>query len=1344
MEEKMMPFPFEFAIKNKENKRLFLDTVEKVLKENLQSENSFGCKICSCHTHVGSERHLSEFIEAELLFHNSYYNKGFALITVEKILEWLQEQTMAEGIQKILIVGYENFSELYLCETVDTLNKVEENHVKANYCIYENIGKTAEIRKLERLIENGFMDEQTKIVFAIPISTTFTTFQKLFMAYRGYLQNKNFSNLLEKQLKADNILNISLIVIAETDEHYWKWKESSKQVLELNSELYRTLPQKLVYCFSFIESKWYSLEKCPYCFPDLRQKEMTEETPLFGVNRTSVVPMLQLGKWKNPEPFEPKVLEEAEENIDKVVRLSKYMQYKHLQRSGNHFQFYFDTERFFDAERSCIETWLKEVVDKELKRDLKTQLENKQNARHNARLETLAELLQEEGKLNLMIELRHKEQEIYEEEFSQESNQIVYDFLVAPRHYSNAGFVHAVNDCVFEGTARIFYFDVQKEYRGNINAKYSDFQRYVANIKSSRQRSLIRFHFVDDSIYSSENFKRAQSLISTLAGVSDDCCEIQLYASVILLLGRNSKGTKEFLLGRKGNFFEYVHLAISPMRNHEDACTICMIEKIYQKMKAVSATNMMNKVCVDNLEKHKLLQIQDIVAPYEMAPMDKRLRLIITHILGLRVNNQCIFLKSDTPVNRENSKQMYDMLKTMWRNLPTFLKKFMPKEGEQQGREFNNEVKIAFIKSISRPFFAFHIRQKQAAFKFCLEKTEEILNKMELSYSDTSLLTALLNALTDMDANYSIRQKNIQKILSKADNAAYFISVKKLTSLSKGDTKGLLLEAILTKGNECVFFDLKPAKWELDISLKSWLSLYIENNQILVNGVKKWNDITTTVGEGGYGIGNFERFFLWNGIQGELERRDICEAYNQLSYALPNGGSRGSDYHPDFANLESMINKILGMQKAAYLFVEDAEHHTIVNNEMDHYILLNDSAEAAEDLYNSSKQMQLDNILKKSEQSMRIGDTLMIPYAADFYLLKIAVYEGTNAETQNMQEKTIYIYIPGKHEHVKEEGQSVYDCRTIMKDWLPLLFRIKVLLSLRSQMELMLQEYYEGIIRLIRKEQMEKALSISKATGHGVNTLNICLELSNVISIVTSEDKLKTVENRILKQMFDKHIQLLANNFISEIYRMIHTGDLKEAKISEETWICRKMSGPMPAYMIFFYSYIMGGSTMPNYWFTAPRESRGQVNVKFQFNIKKGDRWRLRCLRRYNASDSPNFNIIILMASNVAYHNRSEDNSIISIYKEDKYLCLKNKWDLKKKDSNDGSGEKEKPEEKIQEIVRQMEVHPSRRGDKAGISLWSLKRYCEILNENDEESFIVTYEEKGNVVYFIVKMKLFA
>ena len=69
------------------NKKPFVEKVERVLKSDLQQYNSFGCEIRKCHTHAGSKLHFNNFIEAELLFQNSYYNKGFEQLTCDWILE---------------------------------------------------------------------------------------------------------------------------------------------------------------------------------------------------------------------------------------------------------------------------------------------------------------------------------------------------------------------------------------------------------------------------------------------------------------------------------------------------------------------------------------------------------------------------------------------------------------------------------------------------------------------------------------------------------------------------------------------------------------------------------------------------------------------------------------------------------------------------------------------------------------------------------------------------------------------------------------------------------------------------------------------------------------------------------------------------------------------------------------------------------------------------------------------------------------------------------------------------------------------------------------------------------
>lgn len=1347
LNEVVLPFPFEFDLENSDKKKLFLDTVEKVLVENLQKENSFGCKICNCHTHVGSERHLSDFIEAELLFHNSYYNKGFALLTAKKILQWMRSSELSEQSDKLLLVGYENFSELYLCETVDVLNK-SVNKINAKYCVYENIGRNAEIRKLENLLRNGFLDENTKVVFVIPISTTFTTFQKLIMAFKRYLKDKGIDTKIPNE---KHILNISLIVIAQDDGVYWEKYEDRENVICLSDKLFRTLPQRKVEYFSYIQSKWYPLEKCPLCFPDIEGKELTKETPLFGVNRASVVPMLQLENWKEPKPFSPERLKRSSDNLNKVIRLSKYMYEHHLQRNGNHFQYYFDTETFFEEEKGEVESWLENVVREKLWKDLKQQSLLRMRERHVEKMRMFDRLALKDKMSSLILDFQKQEEKNYIEKVNEnEINQIVYDFLVAPRHYSNAGFVHAVNNCVFRGTARIFYFDVQKEFRGNVNAKYSDFQRYVSNIKNSRQRALIRFHFVDDTIYSSGNFMRAKSLISTLAGVSDEYCEIQLYASVILLLGRNSKGTQEHLLGRMGNFFQYTHLAISPMRNHEDACTLCLLQKNYRTIKNFSVTNRICKSSVETLNSHKLKYVQDIVIPFNEPSVELRLRLIIAHMLGVRLSNQFALLKKDVPVNREDEDEDYAVLKEMWENLVGNLKPLLQNESQIQSKDFSTQVKVAFIKVITRPFFSFHIRQKQAAFRFCLEKMEEMLNKESRTRENREIMIALMNGLADMDANYLVRQETIERILNIMRPELYFKAIKKLLTLSQGDTKSLLLESILTSGNEKTFFSGERSEWTLNISIENWLFLYLENNQILIKGFPKWKEIQQSLGENSYGTNNFRKCLAWNGIE-NIKR--ICEQYDSLMNALPqiHEGKiyereeiEKAAYKPDFIELEKRLNTLLDTENS-FFFVEDTEHQNIIQNEMDKYILLNDSEEGKKSLYTSSMQKKIDTILNGENSCMEVGGTFLVPYSEEFYLICITAYgEDEYHDEENENGKTLYIYIPNTKLPLSESDKEIYNYKEKLAEGLPFLARIKILLSLRNQFELLIGEYFGNVINLIRNEQMKKALSISKATGHGVNSVMQCLEIESLIEVVTKQINIMDEEQSKMKRMFDKYIQLLSNNFISEIYRMIHTGELEENEVESETWICPELKNDVygcPEYMIFLHSFLSGETKEPSYEFMAPRKSRGEVKIQFRLCMKKGAVWRPRYLHRYNASDSANFKIIILLACNVAYHSESEDEILMEVYKEGKYLCFKNLWDKwdSSEDCNAGV------QEIRWKIDGQLEVHPSRRGEGAGISLWSLKRYCEILNRGTENSFLIDsmQDPKTKQFYFIVKMKLF-
>lgn len=1290
-EKKIVPFPFEFAIE-KAGKPLFLNTVETVLRENLQNENSFGCRIPNCHTHVGSERHLGEFIEAELLFHNSYYNKGFAVLTAQYIMKWMESYNRCN---KILLVGYENFSELYLCETSDVLRNVQHagvsRYLGVEYCVYENMVDRAELHKFNELAHRKFVDSQTAIIFIIPISTTFTTLQKVTLAFQSELRKYGVSI---GNLDANISMNLTLIVIGQEDGIYWK--KYGEDTLKLTETMFPDVYNREVTYFSLIEEPWYMLSKCPLCFPDLNGGALHEESPIFGVNRASVVPMLQLEKKHFSTPFPDTLVMQSQEDIKKVIRLSRYLYHMHLERNGNHFQYYFDTELYFISERAQIKKWLQDEVEPSINLELYRTRQNRQKG------------------VALSPEV------------------IIYDFLVAPRHYSNAGFVHDVNDDVFHGTARIFYFDVQREYRGNINAKYSDFQRYVTNIKNSKKKSIIRFHFVDDTIYLSNNFQRAKSLISTLTGESDEFCEIQLYSSVILLLGRNSKGTQEYLVNRE-HFYEYIHLSISPMRNHEDACTLCMLEKNYEKIKSYSATNRIFSSSKDTLYFHRLTRALDL-SGLPKPSTSQRLRVIISHVLTRRINNQCIFAKSNRPVNKENVGQIVDVLRDVWNTFPTLLQKYCD---ETEGPQFiftTNEVRVAMIKIITRPFFSFHIRQKQAAFKFCFEIMDRLLQKKKTTVEEKEILKALVAGLADMNANYLIRQVNMERILKHLDQESYYKSVKTLTSLSQGDTKSLFLEALLTSRNERGFFEQTGEVSDLEISCQDWLSLYLENNQVLIKGLGKWKNLKDTNSTFHYGLENFWSFFKYNRIS-EIERETLCENYHYLVSLLPtkdekNGESDQHDflsYHVDFREIEEGLKNLLG-DRSVTMFVKDFGKEELGAGATDKYILLNSaSEEKSQFFYKLETQKQIENMLNEDNPKvMLIEDTFYIPYKEYidepdnwFYLIKII---GDNSSNQEL-----YFMIPAQEDILAEWPESI----------LPFLFRIKMLLALRRYFDILICEHFEHIITLVRNEQVNKALSIAKASGHGINDITQIVDVGDIIEMLTDEKVAGDNCKYQLKLLFDNYIQLLAHNFISEIYRKINTGELEKAEVSQEVWIrSAQLTIDGPEYRVLLYNSLVDEKQSPSYTFMSPSKSGKLIKVTVCLEMDREEEWELNYLSRPGVLDSPNFKIVILLACNAAYHIGKEDQVQVLVSRDKEYLCIKNTW------KDDTETQRQYTQKAMEKLREQLQIHPSWRKGNDGISLWSLKRYCDLVAKPDNNTFVIECEEHDGKIWFVVKMKL--
>jgi len=176
--EQTLCFPFEFVPMNGQ-KCSFLQNVEAILNTDLQSRDSFGCMIQSCHTHAGSKIHFQSFVEAEILFHNNYYNNGFAYLTVSEILKRIE----ADGhtYKHIYLIGYERFSELFLREVrrllVGTAKNQDGSQIVCDYFIYETVSASDNSGKqTEPYIRNLYKGEMRNICcYGLPSKAGGTT-----------------------------------------------------------------------------------------------------------------------------------------------------------------------------------------------------------------------------------------------------------------------------------------------------------------------------------------------------------------------------------------------------------------------------------------------------------------------------------------------------------------------------------------------------------------------------------------------------------------------------------------------------------------------------------------------------------------------------------------------------------------------------------------------------------------------------------------------------------------------------------------------------------------------------------------------------------------------------------------------------------------------------------------------------------------------------------------------------------------------------------------------------------------------------------------------------------------
>ena len=1219
-----MNLPFSFLPLNN-GKCKFIDNVEKVLERDIQSPDQFGCKIINCHTHAGSKIHFKDFVEAELLFHNSYYNHGFAYLTVQEMLKHIDE-----NIFDIVLIGYETYSELYLQEVKRQLEKYPNIKGKIYYCVYESFAKnensvrttSTRIRNLVYYpespyfsVEYGFHEypllyahclKNPLCVFIVPINTTLTTMDKMMSKFRNELKDQfkktkkdnNPSEEINKLLAQS--LKLCLISIGPKSSgvnEYWIDADSSQQ----NSHKYSLLKPKegkftelndkdKILSFAMIKSTWQSVHTkngtdstlCKDCFPD----RLIDEKPIFDVTRGSVVPMLQLGKNLPGEPAKTFINDSS--NLRRIVVLMNHMAHKHLSKGDDHFQYYFDTMGFLSDSR---------VISGE---------------------DTIT------GSVNEFLKKRVEDKEKCKD-------KIVFNYIIAPRHNINAKWVDIVNTAFINsddedvkkqfGTVRTLYFDITKEYRSNLQAKYSDFYRAIRNIIESEQYTSgdgteieIRFHFVDVTIASGQNILRAADLIRSLLPIDtiekmSNKIRISLFDSIFLLYSRFSNDSGEFYsnlyrnIGKETNpantanrLFSYVKINISHMRNHEDACTLCRLRNDYHHIQEECATNNLAQICDKVIKGHEVIMVSNIpqiaFASGEenkkddiifQANEEKQFLFLISHIINERLSTNRPLFENEKIKNlsvecqsKSSAETMETVLRDYYDNLIEYLNN--SKQIDIEIKEHQKEYfKNAFIKAVSRPFFTFHLRKRQAAFSFCLMLLKKTINEFDVNSEDenaiwTLILTnTLVKALCDMNANYLIRSiptdtknpvspfETLVKIAENGDKLYnkkgeefknkkntiyerkdwfttenYLHHIKKMLSLSQDKTKSVLLENILV--NECEIWNFALEKsgqgvnsflcedGENDnigkLSIKG--KLYLENNKVVIealNDLRKSNNVDKTFAS--YFFDNFKEIVSINQVNISAFS-NFKKNYEKVLETIDTKNLSDKE-------LSSMTNSISNQNpnlKNNWEITTFLRDTNVTNNEED-FNKIFEFLHFTSEPFSTYKSFYHDGNFEAIRAALKGNDNRDVLFVKTesekcFVLLRFTNDYPISNDKSLSKDHSIYMQI------------NNFDTSSPV-DW----FRLKILMTLRNRIsKLISDKNIPEYIRQKHNEVVRLSLSLAKSVMHSAMEEEFTLKFANEEGAAIFYNDISD-KNEIFQNIYYKHFTLLSDELIASWYRKI-------------------------------------------------------------------------------------------------------------------------------------------------------------------------------------------------------------
>ena len=1178
-------------------------------------------------------------------------------------------EPILEQNKPLMLVGYETYSELLLYEV---LTNLRGKGYDSSYMIYEQ-RREGRFRYYDSA-DYFKMRSEVEIVMIVPINSSMTTHSKL----RASLMME--VDRLKSDCVARITANYALILIRSAKEDMDCDDMEKRYCISMKEGKIKTrfLPQDEpdINYFVCVSTKWHHPLECKWCFP---KDSMVKERPLIETNRASIIPVQMLGIHE-PDIFGKREKKETQKedqsvNLERVQRLSDCLIYKHIVRKDNHFLYYFELEKFFMQNREDIIEWLKGIKKRQKKRE-----------------------------------------------------KTVYDVLVAPLHFSNAGFLAEVNYHLFGNAALVLNFEVEKEFRDNVKTKYSNIIGLYKKLLDMGKSAELRFHFLDDNIISGNTYFRAKSLFSSLLPEKEGgLVTVSVFADVIVLLNRMSVSSIRNCISDIDDYHAYVSLNISAMRHHEDACTLCKIVENATILRNQSATNVMYEYWDKKIVQHQVTEAEEFRNNTEKIYYNEERRkraarrMLCTHITNERLDGLG-YQKNDT---RQVRKVMVALLEDR------------TEEGEAI------EWIISYIKIFSRPFVSFRKSCREAAFGIMLELLEFMVTdlmdslgrlrkkrfsshgelkkvcsiirdaKTEWGQDDKlySLLLTLMKRLSELGSNYVIRDRNREKLYAvmeslnvseekKEDfNKKYLGIVKRIGCLSSDESKCIYLEYLLLFGEE--FISEEAERESIRVGLRNcpmlkeeqkfMKILFLENTRVLLDGIRdladeyrlgtKDDDLLLMIKEKYY-YENFRRLLTYyqfmEGYTGEGFVRGkgekilaLVKLYLRLSDEIML--SQGRDVVAFYDELLQYVEVITGAEKVCLLFRYEISENEIHKKQKFY------KKQSKKEIFLEELGYQVSEFLYDTyAQSKTNGSKVLIKYRN--YVGK----EYSAKEKNQMNDVYLELSFPTDI----EEKRKLIALKFIM------VFRSLIVENLERDFSNNLMQKWSA------EQSFKKNMLLERATDHTDKD-----DLAEYLKLISTGLDEWNEEHR--KALF----QLVINSYIARINVQLLADALPEGE--NESYAFQKV------YKEQLDPLIKALHDIEEFYILDENEEEqfSQTVLNARIRMYKDER---RCER----ISIRRLSIIIMELILSAI--RCSDDKRISIYRENGYLVVRNTF---------------KSDKAIERIQQGLDDSSSRK--KEGISLAVIKELINKFYLLDESSgVIIKADEIKNIKYFYVKLPI--